>query len=352
VGALVSVVAKTRDHGADEARDPDIAEGGFTVTVDRVFAGPLDLLLHLVREQEVEIHEIEISAILRGFLRHLKDIEKLDIEHAGDFVLMAATLMAIKARSLLPREEMDLATELDPRDELIQRLVEYRKFRAASERLEGLLGARERLFERGWRPADPGGEVERTLDLGELTAWDLLGTWSRLVRETLVNRPHRVVSEGRPIRFYVDRLVERLRERGRVELLALVRAERGDSDGREYLIGSFVAVLELAKLGLVGVHQDDPRGELSIELKDGLALDLDQVLSEAKLDEELDAEVDPERQAAAEAQLDALGLDPTLDGDETARAGGRAAGSDDPNGDPRGAPSRNSEGTPADTLQP
>ena len=310
------MVANDRIRAADDLTAADVAEGGFTVEVERVFAGPMDLLLHLVREQEVEIHEVEISAILRGFLRHLEQIEKLDIEHAGDFVLMAATLMAIKARSLLPREEMDLAAELDPRDELIQRLVEYRKFRSASERLEGLLAARERLFERGWRPADPGGEVERTLDLGELTAWDLLGSWSRLVRETLANRPHRIATESRPIRFYVDRMVERLRDRGRVELLALVRAERGDAQLRDYLIGSFVAVLELAKLGLIAVHQTEVGGELNIELKAEFAGqftgELDQVLSEAKLDEELEAEMDPVKAEAAAAQLEALGLGDAL----------------------------------------
>lgn len=313
------MVASDRARVGDDLAAADVAEGGFTVEVERVFAGPMDLLLHLVREQEVEIHEVEISAILRGFLRHLEQIEKLDIEHAGDFVLMAATLMAIKARSLLPREEMDLAAELDPRDELIQRLVEYRKFRTASERLEGLLAARERLFERGWRPADPGGEVERTLDLGELTAWDLLGTWSRLVRETLANRPHRIATDSRPIRYYVDRMVERLRDRGRVELLALVRAERGDAQLRDYLIGSFVAVLELAKLGLIAVHQSEVGGELNIELRAEFAGqftgELEHVLSEAKLDEELETDLDPARAAEAAAQLEALGLGDALAAD-------------------------------------
>jgi segregation and condensation protein A len=307
--------------GADRASEAELESGGFTVQVERVFSGPMDLLLHLVREQEVEIHEIEIRTILRRFLEHLAHIEKLDIENAGDFVLMAATLMAIKARSLLPREEMDLAVELDPKDELIQRLVEYRKFRAASETLESLMLSRERLFERGYRSDDPVVEVERTLDLGDVTAWDLLGLWSRFVRETLANRPHRVATEKRPIRYYVDRLVERLRSKGRVELLALVKSESdADGDRRDRLIGSFVAVLELAKLGLVAVHQDDPRGELTIELKAQDQGELARVLSDARLDEEVLA--DPAAEEAARAELAAMGAAAAEERRETLAAEG------------------------------
>ena len=107
----------------------------YTVRLERVFQGPLDLLLHLVREQEVEIHEIEIHEILAGYLEYLKALRDLDIELAGEFLVMAATLMSIKSRSLLPRESVDLERELDPRDELIQRLIEYRRFKEASDDL-------------------------------------------------------------------------------------------------------------------------------------------------------------------------------------------------------------------------
>src|SRR5690349_11713434 len=121
----------------------------FTITLDEVFHGPMDLLLHLVREQEVEIHEIELSRVVEGFLAYLGGLKDLDIEVAGDFVVMAATLMSIKSRSLLPREEIDLQKELDPRDELIQRLIEYRRFKEASDQLGQRYALRELSFERG-----------------------------------------------------------------------------------------------------------------------------------------------------------------------------------------------------------
>ena len=95
----------------------------YTVRLAQLFEGPLDLLLHLVREQEVDIHEIEINRVIDGYLEYLKALEEIDVELAGDFLVMAATLMSIKSRSLLPGDEVNLEEELDPRDELIQRLI-------------------------------------------------------------------------------------------------------------------------------------------------------------------------------------------------------------------------------------
>ena len=123
----------------------------YTVHLEKVFQGPMDLLLHLVREQEVEIHEIEISCVVDGFLAYLQQLEQLDLEFAGDFVVMAATLLAIKSRSLLPNDEVDLEDDLDPRDELIERLIEYRRFREASEDLEERGHERARKHDRGYR---------------------------------------------------------------------------------------------------------------------------------------------------------------------------------------------------------
>jgi hypothetical protein len=134
----------------------------------------MDLLLHLVREQEVEIHEIEINTVVQGYLDYLKAMKELDIELAGDFLVMAATLMSIKSRSLLPREEIDLEKELDPRDELIQRLIEYRRFHDAAANLGGLHDLRTRCFARGSAGIEADDREAMVLDLGDLTAWDLL----------------------------------------------------------------------------------------------------------------------------------------------------------------------------------
>ena len=256
----------------------------YTVRLERVFQGPLDLLLHLVREQEVEIHEIEISKVLSGYLEYLKALRDLDIELAGEFLVMAATLMSIKSRSLLPRESVDLEQELDPRDELIQRLIEYRRFKEASDDLGERYEVRALQHPRGGDGFETD-EKEPELELGELTAWDLLAAFSKLMRETLADRPHRVQVEHRPLRFYVQALAQRVRSNPRVTLRELMSAFDGPPT-RESLIGSFCALLELVKLGVVGVEQAGRRDEIAVVFKQEHQSDLDGLLENSVFDDE------------------------------------------------------------------
>jgi len=264
----------------------------YTVRLAELFQGPMDLLLHLVREQEVDIHEIEIGRLLEGYLAYLRDLRAIDIEVASDFVLMAATLMAIKSRSLLPREEVDLEAELDPRDELIQRLIEYRRFKQAAGDLEQLRAERARLYPRAARPPD---RDEPTLDVSELSAWDLLSAWTRLLRETLHGRSLHIDPDARPLRFYVDELVRELKARREISLERLVR-ELAQHEGatRQQLIGTFCALLELIKIGVARAWQAGPKHDISIVMRDDLEGDVDDVVRASGLpDEELPAPPQP-----------------------------------------------------------
>lgn len=289
----------------------------YTVRLEQVFQGPMDLLLHLVREQEVEIHEIEIARVVDGYLAYLNALEFLDIENAGDFLVMAATLMAIKARSLLPHEKLDLAEELDPKDELIQRLLEYRRFKNAADDLEQRHGARARLFPRGWSGERRPEGVEREFDLSELTAWDLLSTFSRLMRETMADRPHRIAGDPRPLRFYVEAVVERLRALGNTSLRRICDS-LAEVPSREALVGSFCALLELVRLELVELEQDRAHDDIEVVLRDEHRGDIADVVRESLFDEELtpgaevEAETSPE--GLAEPPLSSLGaLEPDED---------------------------------------
>jgi segregation and condensation protein A len=260
-----------------------VSTNGYTVCLDRVFRGPMDLLLHLVREQEVEIHEVEISRVLTGYLEYLRAMRELDIEVAGEFLVMAATLMSIKSRSLLPRESVDLDEGLDPKDELIQRLIEYRRFREASEDLGTRFAVRSLQHERG---ASPIVETEGPeLELGEVTAWDLLAQFSRLMRETLANRPHQVVRDGRPLRHFVEQIARILVERGGRSLRELVLAVDAEPS-RESLIGSFCALLELARLGLVRLTQSTEVDEIGISLREDRTGDVAEVLRDTVFEDE------------------------------------------------------------------
>lgn len=256
----------------------------YTIHLDRVFQGPMDLLLQLVREQEVEIHQIQIARILQGYMAYIESLERLDIEYAADFLVMAATLMAIKSRSLLTSEEIDLEQELDPRDELIQRLIEFRRFKHTADVLDEARRVRERLHPRGQHPELGEVPVEREFDLGELTAFDLLATYARLMRETLADRPHRVEVDGRPLRFYVEQVVRRLQSEPRITLSGLVAGF--DIAQREALVGSFCALLELVRLEVIEVDQRDRRGDIEIRVRDERAADLEDVVRQARFDEE------------------------------------------------------------------
>ena len=271
----------------------------YTVRLEQLFQGPMDLLLHLVREQEVEIHEIEINRVIDGYLAWLKNLEEFDIELAADFVLMAATLMSIKSRSLLPSEEVDLEKELDPRDELIQRLIEYRSFKEASRELSERFDERARLFPHGVQAT---GAEEPTIDLSEVSRWDLLSAFSRLMRETLANRALRIATDERPLRYWVERLVGWVRAEERVSLRSLVEsaaAEEGAS--RQVLIGTFCALLELMKLGVVRAWQEDPRSDIVIALRDDLGLDVEEIVRLSGFDDEEESSATP-AEAAAEAE--------------------------------------------------
>ncbi len=281
-----------------------MSETGYTVRLERVFQGPMDLLLHLVREQEVEIHEVEISRVLKGYLEYLHAMKELDIEVAGEFLVMAATLMAIKSRSLLPRENVDLDEGLDPKDELIQRLIEYRRFREASENLGTRYAVRSLQHPRGASPI-PEPEAGPEFELGEVTTWDLLAQFSRLMRETLANRPHQVTRDRRPLRHFVEEMARILQDRRGSSLKDLVYAVDAEPT-RESLIGSFCALLELARLGLVRLTQDAPASEIAIDLRDDLPAPVSEILRDTVFDDEAqqespDANATPAQAATADA---------------------------------------------------
>ncbi len=278
----------------------------YTVTLEQVFHGPMDLLLHLVREQEVDIHDIDLTRVIQGYLKYLKALEDVDIELAADFLVLAATLMAIKSRSLLPSERVDLAEELDPRDELIQRLIEYRHFKQASRDLSERFETRSRIHAHAWA-GEP--EAEPALDLTEVSKWDLLSAFSRLMRETLANKQMVITSDERPLRFYVERLVRTIQSRGALSLREVAEAAGdGATVSKPALIGTFCALLELVKLGAVRAHQATAEADITIALRDDVGDDVESLVRMTEFDDEKPADLDgPAPAAAAAADLGAEG---------------------------------------------
>ena len=142
----------------------------------------MDLLLHLVRQQEVDIHHISSASILRDYLKHLEVLRELDLHDMGDFLVMASTLMEIKSRELLPKEAVEIEEELDPRDDLIRRLLEYKRYRDLARQLER--SAENRARQTPLVLSTPANldtqEDDELLDIGNLGIWDLTSAFAKL----------------------------------------------------------------------------------------------------------------------------------------------------------------------------
>jgi segregation and condensation protein A len=240
-----------------------------------VYNGPLDLLLYLIKRDELDIYDIPITQILDSYmkyvemLRQMKKEEGLDINVAGDFLVMAATLMEIKSAMLLPKAppvatgETSAAAELvDPRYELVQQLLEYKKLKDSAAMLAARQRDQESRFPR--IPATTPGAADEPppVDLDEVQVWDLLEAFSRLMREVAPRQPraHEVLYDDTPIDLHAADIEDRLRREGRLTLRALLLGRKSRSE----MIGVFLALLELTRQKKISVMQTEDLADLEI----------------------------------------------------------------------------------------
>lgn len=240
-----------------------------------VFRGPLDLLLYLVRKHEVEIVDIPIATITDQFLEYLALLEQLDVGAVGDFLGMASTLIEIKSQQVLPRgDEVEDQPE-DPRQELVRRLLEYKKYRDAASVLQQRSRDWQLHFPRlssdlPLRERDPADEP-----IHEVELWDLVSAFGRIIRDTEAAKPSNIVYDDTPIHVYMSRIHADLLKQGRLSFSGLFQAGMH----RSTLVGIFLAVLELVSHHHVRVEQNDLFGEIWIlpDLKCTEPLDLSNV---------------------------------------------------------------------------
>src|SRR3989339_766468 len=219
-----------------------------------IFEGPLDLLLHLIKENKVDIYDIPIAVITGQYLQYLEMMEELNLDVAGDFLVMAATLIHIKSRMLLPVDEEAPGEEEDPRLELIQRLLEYQAFKDAS------LGLREKeeewmnIFHR--EPVkDEEAEAESTepeLYLFDVNLFDLLGAFKKILN-TAPPEAVRITREALTVKDKISHIMEMLEHNDTVRFEDLFKEDRS----RVQIVVTFVALLELIRLGLIRAYQEN-----------------------------------------------------------------------------------------------
>jgi segregation and condensation protein A len=222
-----------------------------------IFRGPLDLLLHLVKRQEVDISEIPIARVAEQFLEYLRVIELIDVERAGDFLVMAATLMEIKSRMLLPRSDDPVEETADPRADLVRQLLEYKKFKDAAIALE--VQAERQLNRLARQPLElPAEPIPAEQPLRRVELWDLVSAFGRLMRETLALQPQQIIVDQTPIHVYMEALLRRFESEARLAFSAVFTPPY--TRGR--LVGLFLAVLELIKNGQIAAEQAELFGEI------------------------------------------------------------------------------------------
>jgi segregation and condensation protein A len=246
----------------DHAPDFESAADAFPVHLDN-FEGPIDLLLHLIRRNEVNIHDIPIALITQQYLDTIQLMQELNLDVAGEFLVVAATLIHIKSKMLLPRPETAAGSEgepeEDPRDALVRRLLEHQKYKAAA----GLLHEREQLRAAQWMRPDErvatiaGEEYEPEL---EVDLFSLLSAFQAVVRRARERPRVLLPPEQQSVESRIEQLLERLSETvacGFEDLFA-------DVGDRGTLIVTFLALLEMIRLKLVRVFQAGTYGPIRV----------------------------------------------------------------------------------------
>ncbi len=224
------------------------------------FEGPLDVLLHLIRSQQLDIFDIPIATITQQYLDIIENQQQLDLELAGDYLVMASTLMQLKSRMLLPRPEVDEeGNAIDPRQELVAQLIAYEQYRMLAEELNELPRVGRDIFLRSLFPEAE--NVERPLPEADLDA--LLTAFRQVLKRVGGEVRQHIFTETISVREQMGIVLERLAQ-GRLQLDELLH----DQPGREPLVTTILALLELWRQQLVTVIQSELYGSITLMRKE------------------------------------------------------------------------------------
>jgi segregation and condensation protein A len=230
-----------------------------------VFRGPLDLLLFLVRKHELDVRDLPIALITDQYLEQLEVLQQLDVNEVGDFLELASTLVEIKSQLVLPHGGEEAESWDDPRDQLVERLLEYKKYKDAASLLDERSRDWQQRYSRLASDVAP-----RTYDLGgqpihEVELWDLVSAMGRVLRDSQATSPATIVYDDTPIHVYMQRIHRRLAQSRRLGFSDLFEPGLHKSA----IVGVFLAVLELARHHGVRTEQHDLHGEIWLVPGDG-----------------------------------------------------------------------------------
>jgi len=282
------------------------------------FEGPLDLLLHLIEEHELNVMDIPIAFVAKKYVEYITLMEALNIDVASEYLVMAATLTHIKSKMLLPvvptDQEDEAEVELDPRAELVRRLLEYQKYKHAAEQLSGNPVLGRDVFLRGV----PAPNVEGVAPLAGLSLFKLLDAFQGVLSRAKNVVDHQIDFERFSITDRINELSELLKTSGKVLFEQLFEGARGRAD----LIVTFLAILEMTRLRLTRVEQEGPLMPIFVELavnEEGESAsldDLDRAYERSAHDAELVEAAGRSAAAAHSSEGDEESDDEESDGDD------------------------------------
>jgi len=278
---------------------------GYQVVLD-VFEGPLDLLLHLVKKHELSIIDIPISFVTEKYLEYLDAMAGLDIDVAGEYLLMAATLCHIKSRELLPNPEPleeepgegggeAAEAEVDPRADLIRRLLEYQKYKEAADQLGTRPVVGRNVWSRGAPTEDAvadGIDADAVAPLAPFPVHKLIEAFDRVMKQAKLKVAHNVLVDRLSVSQRISELTDRLEREGRftfTSMFSFLRdgAERTHAEVKHEAVVTFLALLEMAKLRLISLSQATENDEeIMIErARDDLRARMEQTVASGRSDD-------------------------------------------------------------------
>ena len=243
-----------------QAEDFEQTELPYQVRIEN-FEGPLDLLLHLIKKNEINIYDIPVAMIAQQYLEYLEAMEVLNLNVAGDFLVMAATLLQIKSKMLLPVDETADEDEdgPDPREELVRRLLEYKAFKEAARQLDDQEKMWREIF---WREQTLAveEEVEEDLPLENVSLFDLVDALKEVLERNPSSRLMEIVPDNLTVRERMNLILETLEGKDSVSFAALFEG----SSHRMVVVVTFLALLELMRLRVARVFQAETFGPILV----------------------------------------------------------------------------------------
>ncbi|HKK24881.1 MAG TPA: segregation/condensation protein A [Gracilimonas sp.] len=230
------------------------------------FEGPLDLLLFFIKRDELDIYDIPISYITKQFLEYINLLEELDLDVASEFILMASMLMSIKAKMMLPREDFDEEEldETDPRYELVQRLLEYKRYKEMSEKMADMDEETRKKYMRGYPEADTVEQQASGEALQDVTMFDLIAAFKKVLQDIeRKNIVHHVEKVSTTVEEQAEFVLNRLQEHGKQSFMEVCSTLQN----KIYVVVTFLAVLEMIKEQQINLFLEEDPTKFFIDLK-------------------------------------------------------------------------------------